>query len=225
MQCVTSWTSLLALGALAGACAGGPRMREGTLYEGRTEGEPSLECLPDPDVHDDELSEHMRFGQRLAAEAFALEDPVLPRDTSAASLMEWSAGPLQAWLHAKSEAVEAARRELDLAAEESHRQRIMSGAIVGMLYEDVGEILRAIPTPDDLRSEPEISRIFRETVEGEAMPYLETSRRAYHACEINGTTPPTMRHWSAFCSARLDLLPVPVGADGDDVTEVDVFTD
>jgi hypothetical protein len=213
--------------ALAGlvllACSG-PRMREGTLYEGRTDAAPSLECLPDPDVHDGELTEHMRFGQRLAAEAFAVEDPVVPRDTTASSLMDWSSGPLREWLRVKSEAVEAARRELDLAAEENHRQRIMSGAIVGMLYEDVAVVLRAIPTPDDLRSEPDISRIFRETVENEAMPYLETARRAYHACEVNGTVPESMRHWSAFCTARLDLLPVPVSATSD-VTEVDVFSD
>jgi hypothetical protein len=207
--------------SLAGC--GGPRMREGELYAGRPDGPPSIECLPDPDVHDDELTEHMRFGLRLATEALAIEAPAIPSDTSAAAITAWSGGPLQAWHHQKSEAVEAARHELDLAAEESHRQRIMGGAIVGMLYEDVSTTLRAVPTPNDLYDEPEISRIFRDTVEGEARPYVETSRRAYHACEVNGREPSTMRHWANFCSSRLDLLPAPVGED--DVTEVDFFRD
>jgi hypothetical protein len=200
-------------------CGGGPRMREGELYGGRTEGPPSMTSLPDPDVIDDELTEHMRFGLRLANEAMAIEAPAPPENTSAASITEWSSGPLQTWLHAKSEAVEAARHELDLAADENRRQRIMGGAIVGMLYEDVSITLRSVPTPDDLWNEPEISRIFRETVDGEARPYVETSRNAYRACEANGRIPATMRHWSDFCSARLDLLP----ASGDDTTEVEMF--
>lgn len=177
-----------------------------------------MTCLPDPDVLDEELTEHMRFGLRLANEAMAIEAPALPQDTRASAITRWSEGPLQRWLHAKAEAVEAARHELDLAAEENHRQRIMGGAIVGMLYEDVSITLRAIPTPDDLWNEPEISRIFRETVEGEARPYVETSRSAYRACEANGRTPSSMRHWSSFCSGRLDLLPM-----SGDATEVEMF--
>jgi hypothetical protein len=217
--------SLFALYALwLAGCGSTPRMREGALYPGRVEGEPALECLPDPDVADSELTERMRFARRLAAEAFALADPALPADDSAAALMAWSSGPLRAWLHAKTEAVEAARRELDLAAEESHRQRVMSGAIVGMLYEDVAAVIRRIPTPDDLRSDPEIGPIFREVVDGEALPYLETARRAYHACEVNGTMPATMRHWSAFCGARLDLLPS-THRPGEDFTEVEVIVE
>ena len=212
---------LIVLIALSLAACGGPRMRQGELYGGRSDAEPSMECLPDPDVEDSELTEHMRFGLRLATAALAIEAPAIPADTSAAAITAWSAGPLQSWLHAKSEAVEAARHELDLAAEETHRQRIMSGAIVGMLYESVAITLRAVPTPEDLWNEPEISRIFRETVEGEARPYVETARLAYHACELNGQRPETMQHWGSFCSARLDLLPAPIGEE--DVTEVDFF--
>lgn len=216
-------TFTVVLGICGLAACGGLRMRQGELYGGRSDAEPSMECLPDPDVEDVELTEHMHFGIRLATAALAIDAPEIPADISAASITVWSAGPMQAWLHDKSEAVEAARRELDLAAEETHRQRIMSGAIVGMLYESVSITLRAIPTPEDLWNEPEISRIFRETVEGEARPYLETARRAYHACELNGRRPETMQHWGEFCSARLDLLPAPIGEE--DVTEVDFFRD
>jgi hypothetical protein len=206
------------------AC-GGPRMREGTLYEGRTEGPPSMESLPDPDVVDEALTEHMRFGIRLATEALAIEDPVPPTDHSAAALTAWSGGELQAWLGRKSHAVEEARHELDLAAEEDHRQRIMAGAIVGLLYESVGRVLGDVPAPDDLRDEPEILEIYRSTVAGEASPFLETARRAYHACELNATQPATMRHWEHFCSRRLEALPAPLDGTGEDVTEVDVITD
>jgi hypothetical protein len=200
-------------------------MREGELYAGRTGGSPSMECLPDPDVTDDSLTEHMRFGRRLADEAFAIADPVPPVDHSASALTEWAGGPLREWLAQKSHAVEEARHELDLAAEESHRQRIMAGAIVGMLYESIGRVLGDVPSPDDLRDEPEIMEIYRATVAGEASPYLETARRAYHACELNATEPATMRHWEDFCSARLEALPAPIDGSGEDVTEVDIISE
>lgn len=207
------------------AACGGPVLREGPLYAGRTGGAPGIECLPDPDVTDESLTEHMRFGRRLATDALEIEDPVPPVDHSATSLTEWSAGPLREWLEQKSHAVEEARHELDLAAEENHRQRIMAGAIVGLLYESVARVLGDVPAPDDLRDEPEILEIYRSTVAGEASPFLETSRRGYHACERNATEPASMSHWAAFCSARLEMLPAPLDGTGDDVTEVDIVAE
>lgn len=208
----------------APAC-GGPQLREGTLYAGRPDGPPAMDGLPDPDVTEASLTEHMRRGRRLAEEALAIAAPAPPVDRSAAALAAWSGGELQAWLSRASHAIEEARRELDLAAEESHRQRIMAGAIVGLLNEAVGRVLGDVPSPDDLRDEPEIMEIYRSTVAGEARPYLETARRAYHACELNAAEPETMRHWEAYCSARLDFLPAPSAASGEDVTEVDVIAE
>lgn len=208
----------LLLAVIAGC--GGPQR---VYYEGRADAEPSLECLPEADVPGETYSEHMRFGLRLSAVAFSIRPPELPDDNSAASITAWSQGPLEMWLYSKTRAIMAARHELDLASYESHRELIISGAIVGMLYEDVAMVLRTVPTPNELWDEPEIRRIFRDTVEGEARPFFATARRAYHACELNGREPDTMRQWSSFCAGRLDLLPAPEGLDGADVLERDFF--
>lgn len=191
---------------LATGC-GGPRTRPGPLHAGRSDGPPSMECLPDPDVEDSELTERMTFAMQLATESLSIEPPAPPASRAVLDLQEWSSGPLRAWLEQKTHALEAARRELDLAAEESHRQRIMGGAIVGLMYEDVARVLSDLPRPEDLDDEPEILEIYQQVLTSQARPYLETARRAYHACSANASEPDTMRHWARFCSDRRDGLP------------------
>jgi hypothetical protein len=208
---------------LALSACGGPRMREGELYAGRASSEPSMECLPDPDIHDDVLTEHMQFGMRLAGESFAVPAPPPPATRNAMALEEWSTTELRPWLERKTAAIEAARRELDAAAEENHRQRIMSGAIVGLMYEDVARVLANVPAPDDLDDEPEILDIYRQTLVSQSRPFVETARRGYVACARNATEPATMRHWIPFCEAREAELPSPDLASGE--TEVEVVPD
>lgn len=219
-------SALLALGALLGtACGGaGPQMRSGELYAGRVGSSPSIECLPDPDIAEDAFTEHMRRGMELATESFSVQEPPGPASRAALDLQDWSSGPLRAYLESKTNAIEAARAELDLAAEENHRQRIMGGAIVGLMYEDVARVLAAIPAPNDLDDEPEIMAIYEQVIRSQTRPFLETSRRAYHACAANASEPATMHHWSHFCRGREDGLP-----EGDQVesgaTEVEVLPD
>lgn len=194
----------LSLGALA---CGGPRMREGELFAGRAEGPPTMSSLPDPDVVDEALSPRMHRGLELAEASFHLEPPDPPASRAALDLAAWSEGPFRAWLEQKTRAIEAARSELDVAAEESHRQRIIGGAVVGLMYEDVARALGRIPIPDDLDDEPEILDVYRDVLRSQARPFLETARRAYHACAANAIEPESMHHWSRFCAAREDELP------------------
>lgn len=216
----------IALMAVLVLASCGSSMRSGPLYAGRAESEPTMECLPDPDVTDATFTLHMQRGRELAQASFELPDPEVPADHSAASLTAWSDGPLRAWLEQKTHAVEAAREELDAAADEDHRQRIVGGALVGLMYEDVARVLRAVPSPEDLASEPEILAAFHHVIEGQARPYVETARRAYHACALNARRPETMTHWASFCRRREDRLPE--GATQtveDDTTEVEVLVD
>lgn len=212
-------TLAAACGALL-ACAS----RSGALHPGRIDGPPGMEALPDADVPEQALSERMRFGLQLAAESFAVAAPAPPPSRRALDLEDWSDGPLRAWIERKTRAIEAARRELDAAAEESHRQRIVGGAVVGLMYEDVARVLSSVPVPEDLDDEPDILAAYRDVIRMQVRPFLETARRAYHACAANATEPPGMRHWSRFCRGRLDGLP---GADeptaGD--TRVEVLPD
>lgn len=204
------------------AC-GGPQMRSGELFVGRSSGTPSLQCLPDPDIADDALTPRMRFAMELADSAFEVPRPVPPTSRHTSALTQWSEGPLREWLEQKTRALDAARRELDAAAEENHRQRIMAGAIVGLLYEDLSRTLGELPTPDDLDDEPEILDIYQRSLESQARPFVSHARHAYSACAANATEPAGMRHWARFCADRKAGLPGEELASG--TTEVEVIAE
>lgn len=185
----------------------GPAARSGAIYAGRADGDPSIECLPDPDVADTELTAHMQRGRELAIASFEIADPEIPPDHAVQVLSAWAAGPLRTWIEQKTHAVDAAREELDLAAEESHRQRIMGGAIVGLMHEDIARIVSRVPAPSDLADEPEILAAFEHVIQGQARPYYRLARQAYRACALNAVAPESMQHWSRFCRERMDALP------------------
>src|SRR6478736_3659192 len=91
---------------LVASCAAS-QARPGPLYAGRADAEPSIECLPDPDVVDAAFTPHMQRGRELAQASFEVPDPTLPTDHTARTLTEWADGPLRTWIQSKTHAVEA----------------------------------------------------------------------------------------------------------------------
>jgi hypothetical protein len=217
---------LLLLFAFVIAGCAPSQARQGTIYPGRSDGEPSMECLPDPDVVDESFTMHMTRGRDLARASFEVPDPAFPTDHTAAALSAFAEGALRTWIEQKTHAVDSAREELDLAAEENHRQRIMGGAIVGLMHEDIGRIISRMPVPDDLANEPEILAAFEHVVQGQAAPYFRLARQAYRACSLNAVSPTSMQHWSRFCRERMDNLPdAEPDTGGPDGTTVEVTHD
>lgn len=198
----------LALGAsLPGCGSAAVQLRAGPLSPGRIDGAPSMTCLPDPDVLDASFTPQMRLALQLAEESFSVAPPPPPASHAALALEDWSSGPFRIWLHNKTHAIDQARHELDAAAEQDQRQRIVGGAVVGLMYEDVARVLAGVPAPSDLDDEPEILLIYGQALRHQTQPFLETSRRAYRACARNALSPSTMRHWAHFCGGRADALP------------------
>ncbi|MDB4976986.1 MAG: hypothetical protein JWN48_5327 [Myxococcaceae bacterium] len=177
-------------------------------------GQPRVEALPSLDVDPSALTQEMRMARLLSAESLNLDPPVRPRDTSTATIADWSDNELKAWMQAKNARAEAARKELDAAAQQNHRQRIMAGAMVGLVYEDVARTLLTLPIPAELSSEPEIAAMYVDILRFQAAPYLVQSRQAYSACAGNAEQMPSLRHWSDFCQTREEKLPVLNAAKG-----------
>lgn len=206
-------------GLLVAGCAG-----SASLPAGAVDAAPSMEVLPQPDVPVDEMTQQMRFAWLLAEQSFELEPPTPPPPSAPmAQVQRWADEELEPWLARKNDLVEAARAELDVAAEGTHRQRIVAGALVGLMYEDMLRVLRSVPVPEEIRREPEIAETYREILESQASPYLQHARRAYRACAANATRPRGMRHWSSFCAGRLAELPEEELKSGE--TEVTVTVD
>lgn len=200
------WLAAILLTALATGC-GGQTQRKQTMFSGAVDAAPTISALPSADCEPEALSESMRFGWLLTDESLGLAQPAMPQSRDMHALKQWTNDVLKPWLERKSRTVEAARKELDAAAETSLRERIMAGALVGILYEDVALTLRRVPMPEGLESEPEIAAMYQDVIDFQASPFVEHARRAYGACAQNAINPGPMHHWSAFCSGRGDRLP------------------
>ncbi len=172
-----------------------------------------LECLPDDGPVRSGQTPRMARGRSLAATSFEMPPPPSPNAPGSTGIVDfWDS--LDRWIERRADAVEAARLQLDEAAEENHRQRIVGGAIVGLMYEDVARELSEIPAPRELDTEPEIQHVYRATLDGRARTFVERARRAYSACAQNAVAPDDMRGWSYFCAAREDALPERAYLDG-----------
>lgn len=174
---------------------------------GEPEAAPSMECVPV--AASDVATEHMQFAWLLSEQSFELADPVPPPgDSDTQTVQEWTGGPLRQWLEQKNELVEAARAELNLAAEEGQAQRVMAGGLVGLMYEDVARVLLRVPMPQELRDEPEIATVFQDVIDAQARPYLGYAHRAYDACAQNARQDEGYSHWGHWCAARESRLPL-----------------
>jgi hypothetical protein len=193
--------------------------------EGDATGKPRVEALPSIDIEPSKLTPEMRMARLLSAESLNLDPPVQPRDTSTATIAEWSDHELKTWMQTKHASAEAARVELDRAAVQNQRQRIMAGAMVGLVYEDLARTLLTLPVPAELASEPEIAAMYVDILRTQAGPYLLQARHAYTACAGNAEQMPALHHWSEFCLSRENQLPasgVDQAAPGTTNTEVSV---
>jgi hypothetical protein len=178
-----------------------------TFQPGDSAGRPSVEALPSLDVAQTELTPEMRMAALLSAECLNLAPPVQPTDNSTAAIAAWSDQELKTWMREKHARAEAARRELDRAAEQNHRQRVMAGALVGLVYEDVARTLLRLPVPSELSSEPEIAAMYGELLRTQARPYLLQAHHAYVACSGNAEQLSPLHHWTQFCEQREERLP------------------
>lgn len=199
-------TASLVVCLLGAGCVAGQAKRD-VYYAGDARGRASIEVLPSLDIPESELTAEMRMARLLSAESLELDAPSAPGDHSADQLSAWSDRELKGWLSEKQRRAEAARVELDRAAVQNHRQRIMAGALVGLVYEDIARALLAIPAPSELDSEPEVALMFRELMAKQAAPFLVHAELAYAACAGNALGLDSMAHWSEFCERRGERLP------------------
>ena len=154
------------------------------------------------------FTEKMRFAWLLTEQSFELPPPrSAPAGGTHREITQWTETELRRWLERKHQMVEAARAELNVAAEESHAQRVWAGALVGLMYEDVARVLVDVPVPRELVEDPEIAVIFRDVVRSQASPYLDHAQRAYRACHLNARQRRELEPWGSFCEDRRINLP------------------
>ncbi|MEO0326504.1 MAG: hypothetical protein AAF447_26390, partial [Myxococcota bacterium] len=146
-------TRLLVSLCLSACAAGAPPPH---FANGDAAGPPRMEALPRLPAggRPPGLTPTMTFAWTLAEQALDLPDPPpAPAQPTVANLGSWTDSCLRPWLRDKNRLVTAARRELDSAAEERLEQRILAGALDGLLHEDVARVLLSIPVPLEIAEE------------------------------------------------------------------------
>jgi hypothetical protein len=183
------------------ACSGKP-----AKHAGDARGTARFEALPSLDVEQDQLTIEMRFALDLSRESLSLALPDFERD---GELQRWTDSALKQWLHDKQSSAEAASQALSLAAGQNGRQRIVAGALAGLVFERTARELLEVPPPSDLPLDVPVVAVFHEVMQKNAGVCLEHAKLAYAACAENALGSKPLRHWAAFCSARQKALPAP----------------
>jgi hypothetical protein len=185
----------LVLLPLALGCAGAA-----PIAFGDPQAPPAIEALPP--LPADHVSAGMRASLELSERVLAIRPPRLPDDFSSASLTAWCDGELERWLADKMRAIEEAEAELVTAARESYSQRVITAALIGLLYEDVARVIENVPPPDELLDEPAMLLVYRDVYEAKALPFRQSARRGYRRCAFNAQAGDRYAGWSRFCSER-----------------------
>jgi hypothetical protein len=185
----------------ASACAHRPPQ-----HEGDAQGKARIEALPSLDVESNTLTDQMRFAVEISKESLGL---TLPDFRNAGARAAWTDATLKQWLRDKQSATAAAGQALDTAAAQSGRQRIMAGALGGLVFEEAARDLLEVPPPTDLPLDLETVAVFREIMQKNASVCLQTARKAYQACAENAPGLEGMAHWAPFCTTRAQGLPTP----------------
>lgn len=174
-------------------------------HAGDVQGEARIEALPSLDVDEGQLTREMRYALTLSKDSLALRLPDFEHDPEA--MARWTDQVLKQWLRDKQSGAEAASSALDVAAGQNGRQRIVSGALAGLVFEQTARLLLEVPPPSDLPLELEVVAVFREIMQKNASVCVEHARLAYAACAENAQGMKSLGHFGPFCAERGKALP------------------
>lgn len=146
-------------------------------------------------------------GLLLARETFDAGFPAPPTDRAYASLQSWVDTTVVAWVERRRAMTEATRERFLLEGEPSEGERIVSHAVLGLIYEDTALSLSSIPSPSELDSEPDIAGMYQDIIRTQAESFVSSALLELRECADRAYRgPPDMRPWATFCHARFDRL-------------------
>ncbi|MBI2895326.1 MAG: hypothetical protein HYY06_17355 [Deltaproteobacteria bacterium] len=121
--------------------------------------------------------------------------------------------PMTQWIEARSALV----RRVEGIAAPTPRERLFVAVVGASLLEQMVTELRSVELPRAVRGDPEVERMFRETLDRQLDPIAARARDAYRACAglQPSALPEPLRFWPDECRQRADalasLVPPPAG--------------
>jgi len=202
------WTMLLIV-ALAGCGAAAPEVAQPDGVHLSCHG--GLECLPDDEPRVVQGSWRMRRGFMRARAALSAVPPPRPEELDSFGVRAYWAN-FDEWLAHLRDRIDAAHDDLDEAAFEDRRQRIVSEAVLGLIYEEAAREIASLPVPQRIGDDPVDPDRHAQRLERHARRFRERAQASYRECAQRGLEPVDMQERSRFCVARGQQLEVAGGA-------------
>lgn len=117
-------------------------------------------------------------------------------------------GPFIAWVEQRVRATQDASRYAASLTNLGPVERGFAAALIAYAYEDMATSVRGMPLPPVLTRDPELMRLFQETIDRALLPIAEYAATGYDGCVrvFTDARAPGWEEWPSFCQTRLDDL-------------------
>ena len=138
--------------------------------------------VPQPAVPRERLSAPLQTLWDRVEEAVNVRPPDPPAESTREAIEAWAQGPFTDWVGRRAEAVRAVEAAQAPLASSAGAERGVAAALFGYVYEETAAGARGAPVPADLASDPELIRIYQQSLVDSLRPYAQASAESYAAC-------------------------------------------
>lgn len=138
--------------------------------------------VPQPAVARERLSAGLQTLWDRVESAVNVRPPDPPAQTTREAIEAWAQGPFTEWVARRAEAVRAVEAAQEPLRSSAGAERGVAAALFGYVYEETAAGARGAPVPEDLASDPELIRIYQQSLVDSLRPYAQASAESYAAC-------------------------------------------
>lgn len=169
---------------------------------------PVVIAVPLPGVPRGELRVELQQLWTAVEQAAAITAPEPPAASSDDAIAQWVAGPFTAWIRQRVEATRAADEIAVHLTDLTMTERGLATALIAFAFEDMAASARGAPVPDWIAADPELVRVYAETIDRALVPVAQFSAIGYEGCSraFQQANDVAWNEWAPFCSGHLEDL-------------------
>jgi hypothetical protein len=162
--------------------------------------------VPQPAIAREQMSADLDALWERVELAVATRPPEAPPDATLETIEAWAQGPFAQWLTERTEASAAIQAALGSLEDKPAHERGIAAGLFGYLQEDMVADVRGAPIPESISSDPELLRIYDESMLTALLPFVRVAAQAYRFCEAafveNGDD--AWEPWASYCRQRFE---------------------
>lgn len=162
--------------------------------------------VPQPAIAREHMSADLDALWERVELAVAIRPPEAPPDATLETIQAWARGPFTEWLNERNEANLSVQTALASLEDKPAHERGIAAGLFGYLQEDMVADVRGAPIPDSISSDPELLRIYDESMLQALLPFVRVAAEAYRFCEAafieHGED--VWEPWASYCRQRFE---------------------